>query len=122
VGKVRHHLAEQGQGIVILPVLLLGADTGGLHLLQFGDVGICHAGGRQRGGNCIVVGGVGLVHRFPHTLGRLCQLVHRGNGVIGGGGGKGGDGGGDTGHCSGDAHDDVDARNCGRECGGGDCR
>lgn len=48
VGEVRHHLAEQGQGVVILPVLLLGADTGGLHLLQLGDVGICHAGGRQR--------------------------------------------------------------------------
>ena len=110
---------------MILPVLLLSTDTGGLHLLQLGDVGICHAGGRQRGGNRIVVGGVGLVHRFPHTLGRLSQLVHRGNGVIGGGGGKSGDGGGHAGHGRSYAHDDIHTRDgCGEHggCGGRDLR
>ena len=103
---------------MVLPVLLVGIEPRRLHLLQLADVGVCDACSGHGGGNGIIIGGLGLVHGIPHPLGRLGQLVHGGNGVIGGGGGKGGNCGGHTGHSSGHAHDDIHARNgCGEHGG-----
>ena len=121
VGQLRHHLAEQRKSVVILPVLLVGIEPGSLQLFQLADVGICNACRRHGGGNGIVIGGLGVVHRFTHTAGSFGQLLHAGYGVIRRGGGKGNDARRDRGHGSGNAHDDIDAGDRRREDGAGGC-
>ena len=108
--QLRHRLAKQGQGTVVLPLLVLGFQARGLQLFQALDVPIRHIRRRLGGGNGFIISGAyirhGAVH-FPRRLGQLFQgrpgpLGHRGdprNGSHHGGNRRR------------DAKEDVDARN-----------
>ena len=115
IGELWYQLAQQRQGISILLLLLIGELGIIPHLLQLCNILVSDIGSRYGLCSRILKRFPCLVHGIPHPLGRLGQLVHRGNGVIGGGGGKGGDGGGHAGHGRSYAHDDVHARDRGRE-------
>ena len=106
---------------MVLPVLLVGIEPRRLHLLQLADVGVCDACSGHGGGNSIVIGGLGLVHRLPHSSGGFGQLFHTGYGVIRRSGGQSNDARRDCGHGSGNAHDDIDAGDRRCENGTGGC-
>ena len=82
IRKLWHQLTQQCQSVSILLLFFVGKVGIFAHLLQFCDVLIGNICCRHGRGDGAIIGGLGLVHRFPHIPCCLRQLLHRGNGII----------------------------------------